>query len=359
MDALERIGKLKENMRGIADYAFITPGTNFYYFTKLDISGSMERLLLLIIHSEKDPYVLAPKMYEDELDKIKMDVYLWKDDENPYELLKKLVNFKDKRILIEDNMPSGIFLRIMESLKGNIFLPLSPVMVNLRIIKDAEESEFMKKSAEIVDRVFLKLTSENLKGMTELELSRIIENYIKYYGGDKTSFDPIVASGSNSSKPHHSPDNTTIKNGDPVILDYGAKYRGYCSDITRTVFIGEISKEEKKVYEIVKMAQESAISAVKPGKRASEIDMVARKIISDHGYGEFFIHRTGHGLGLDVHEEPYINSVNNLILENGMFFTIEPGIYIPGKFGVRIEDDVFLYNKGQEITKSEKMIEIL
>jgi len=356
---MKRLERLVENLKGKGDIALVIPGTNFYYLTNIDVIGTLERLFLLVVPAESSPFILAPKLYEGELDKVDIDVYLWKDEEDPYEVLKKLVKIENKRILIDDSMPAGTLLKIFELYRGNDFLPLSSIMRELRMIKDDGEIEYIKKSASIADNVFNKIISENLRGNTEIQVSNIIDTYIHEFGGENKAFDTIVASGSNGSDPHHKPENKKIVEGDVVILDYGAKFKGYCSDITRTIFIGEISEEEKKVYSIVKKAQESAIKSVKKGVRAMDVDKVARDVISINGYGEYFIHRTGHGIGLDVHEEPFINSTNSMILRNGMIFTVEPGIYIKGKFGIRIEDDILLNEIGIEITRAEKNMLIL
>lgn len=356
---LERIEKLKIEMLNIGDCAIVSPGTNFYYLTKLKIIGSLERLFLLFVCKESNDFIIAPKLYESELDKLKMDIFLWKDDENPYEKLKNLLKIENKTILIGDNMPTGTFLRINEIFKGNRFLPLSSIMNKIRMLKDDEEIGYIKKSANIVDNVFDRILKEKVEGLTEVELSRIIEEYIFEYGGEGKAFDTIVATGKNSANPHHKPENVKIKKGDVLILDYGAVYNGYCSDITRTLFIGEISSEKTEIYKIVKNAQEEAIKNVRPGIKAGKIDEIARGIISNYGYGNYFTHRTGHGIGLDVHEEPFINPSNNLLLENRMVHTIEPGIYIPNRFGIRIEDDILIENVVVQLTKATKDILVI
>lgn len=330
MNYLERIKKLKKGMLNMGDCAIISPGTNFYYFTKLRIIGSLERLFILVVCNGNKDFIIAPKLYENELDKLEMEVFLWGDDENPYEKLKKLLNYENKTFLIEDTMPTGMFLKITESLKGNKFLPLSYVTNKIRMFKDYDEIDYIKKAASISDQVFSRISNEKIEGLTEVEVARIIEQYIIDFGGDGNAFDTIVAAGSNSANPHHSPENVKIKKGDTVILDYGVQYNGYCSDITRTVFVEEISAEKEEIYEIVKTAQEKAIEVIRPGLRTGEIDHIARKVISENGYGNYFTHRTGHGIGLDVHEEPFINATNSLLLGNGMVHTVEPGIYLPG-----------------------------
>jgi Xaa-Pro aminopeptidase len=176
-------------------------------------------------------------------------------------------------------------------------------------------------------------------GVSESSISFEIEKTIKQSGGESVPF-CLVLSGSNSALPHGETSNRKIDKKDVVLMDVGAVYEGYYADLTRTVFVGEATKIQRKIYETVLKAQEAAIKTIKPGVKAEQVDMAARKIIEDSGYGKYFTHRTGHGLGLDVHEEPYITLGNKTVLKSGMTFTIEPGIYFPGKFGVRIEDDI-------------------
>jgi len=215
----------------------------------------------------------------------------------------------------------------------------------------------MRKAAEIVDKVFYRIIEEDLEGRSEKEIAALIEYLIKNFGG--VSFDPIVASGPDAANPHYFPTDRKIERGNVVILDYGAKFKGYCSDVTRTVAIRTISEKARKIYEIVKEAQENAFYAVKAEIKARDVDSAARGIINSYGYSEKFVHRTGHGLGLDVHEEPYISPNSEKVLEACMIFTTEPGIYLSGKFGVRIEDDILLGEKGIRLTKADRELRIL
>lgn len=339
--------------------AFVTPGSNFYYLTGLNPLGTLERLFVLIIPAEGSPIVFAPRLYEKELEEFKGEVVLWDDSENPYKMFGTKIKetFKEgEKLLIDDIMPVGAFLKVKGTLNKYSLHPLSPVISELREIKDKDEIKTLKKAAEIVDKVFYRLIEEKLEGVTEKELANMIEYMIKNeFGADGVSFEPIVASGPNGANPHHRPSDRKVQKEDVVIFDYGAKYLGYCSDITRTVVVGSPSEEVKKVYEIVKEAQEAAVQRVTEGILAGDVDAVARGVISKYGYGEYFIHRTGHGLGIEVHEEPYISPGNTKLLKEGMVFTIEPGIYLHGKFGVRIEDDVVVLDKkGVRLTEAER-----
>ncbi len=358
-----RLNKLQERIAGEWDAAIISPGTNFYYLTGLNPLGTLERLFLLVVPGESSPFIIAPKLYEQELKSFPIEIIFWSDSEDPYYIFReKIENIGRKmgKMLIEDHLPAGILLKMLDALKDYKLEPLSPIISEFRMRKSSEEIELLKKAAEIVDKVFYHIIeNEELRGMKEIEVAYLIESLIKKFGGEGLSFPPIVASGPNGANPHHTPGEREIRDGDLVIMDYGAIYHGYCSDITRTVGIGELSEEAKKVYEVVKEAQETAFQRVREGVMAKEIDLAARNVIESKGYGEYFIHRTGHGLGLDVHEEPYITPTNERILENGMVFTIEPGIYLPGKLGVRIEDDVYVSAKGIRLTQADRELKIL
>ncbi len=191
------------------------------------------------------------------------------------------------------------------------------------------------------------------RGMSEQKLADIHTQEAETRGSSRPSFEPLICFGANAAEPHHATDKHTIlRDGDAVILDVGLTWQDYCSDMTRTVFMGNPSDEQKRVYEIVKAANAAGRAAVHPGVRMKDIDFAARKVIEDAGYGAYFIHRTGHGIGLDVHEYPDVSSVNDLPAKPGMVFSVEPGIYLPGRFGIRIEDLVAVTEDGAETLNS-------
>ena len=226
-----------------------------------------------------------------------------------------------------------------------------------RMIKTPEELEIIKKAAKKGAKAFDKFAKLIETGADEFELSFRFKEKLTKRNKRDISFEPIVAINENAAKPHAVVTSRKLKKGDLLLLDAGIKYKRYCSDRTRTVYIGKnitMSKKQKfpkeiqKVYDVVLKAQEAAIKAVRVGIRAKELDKTARDIITDAGYGKYFVHSLGHGVGLDIHEWPYINSRNEIILKEGMVFTIEPGIYIPGAFGIRIEDMIAINYNGRE-----------
>ena len=226
----------------------------------------------------------------------------------------------------------------------------------IRIIKTEKEVERMRWAAQITDQVYQKLLRIVKPGMSEKELSKFIRNSFEELGIEELSFDTIVVSGENEALPHGQPSDKIIKEGELITVDFGCKYQGYCSDFTRTFAVGkEIDPKLKEIYQIVKEAQWKGIQAVKAGVKCSEIDQIVRDYIQQEGYGKYFVHSTGHGLGIEVHENPSISSRDNTILQPGMVITIEPGIYIPSLGGVRIEDDVLVTETGYELlTKSSR-----
>jgi len=225
-----------------------------------------------------------------------------------------------------------------------------------RMIKTEDELKIIKKAAKKGAKAFEKFAEVIEVGIDEYELSFRFKEKLTKRGRRDISFEPIVAINENAAKPHALPSDKKLKKGDLLLLDAGIKYKRYCSDRTRSIYINEnisMGKKQKfprriqKIYDVVLKAQESAINAVKVGIKAKDLDKIARDIITDAGYGKFFVHSLGHGVGLDIHEWPYINSKNETVLKEGMVFTIEPGIYIPGEFGIRIEDMIAINYKGE------------
>jgi len=221
-------------------------------------------------------------------------------------------------------------------------IPTHGLIEELRQIKTAEELKKIKKASEISIKAFKFIKDFISCGKKEVEVAAELERFIRYSGARSSAFDIIVASGSNSSFPHHLTSQRKIKNNEPVLIDLGVEYLGYKSDLTRVFFLGKIKPVVKRIYDIVRTAQDRAIKNIRPAVAINKIDRAARQYITQKGYGGFFGHNTGHGIGIEVHEEPHISSKENSELKAGMVFTVEPGIYLPGKFGVRLEDIVLV-----------------
>lgn len=250
-----------------------------------------------------------------------------------------------------------------EWLKNHVkaeLLPVSDIVENIRLIKDEEEIRMLKKAAVIADEAFLHVTKQIKSGMTEREIRDELEFFMRKQGADGSSFDIIVASGWRSALPHGVASEKKIEKGELVTMDFGAYYQGYCSDITRTVAIGEPSPQLKEIYDIVYDAQIQAVNTIGPNMTGKEADEIARQVIEEKGFGSYFGHSLGHGLGMEVHERPRLSKNEKTVLQPGMVVTVEPGIYVPDVGGTRIEDDIVITENGNErLTTSTKELIII
>lgn len=254
-----------------------------------------------------------------------------------------------------ENLTYNQFQELQQGLTGVELKPVSGLVEGLRMLKDEYELNCIKEAVNIADRAFARIINIIKPGVPEVEVALELEFIIRRMGAESIGFDTIVASGSRSALPHGVASTKLIEEGDLVTLDFGAVYRGYHSDITRTVVVGQVNPRQQEIYDIVLEAQKSAISAVKAGVKASEVDRAARDVIKKYGYGDYFGHGTGHGLGLNIHEGPRVSGRVDTVLQAGMVVTIEPGIYLPDWGGVRIEDTVLVDNNCcQVLTNSPK-----
>jgi Xaa-Pro aminopeptidase len=249
----------------------------------------------------------------------------------------------------QSDVSYGAFLSYQKNLGGIELVPTDQVVEKLRMIKDAGELQIMQEAADLADATFTHILTKLRPGLSENEIALEIEMYIRSNGGTSTSFDTIVASGERSALPHGRAGERILQANEFVKMDFGAYYKGYCSDITRTVVLGKPSVKHKEIYDIVLEAQLNCLNNLKPGMTGSEGDALARDVISQYGYGDHFGHGTGHSLGLEIHESPRLSKLDTSILKTGMVVTVEPGIYLPGFGGVRIEDDVVLTDTGIKI----------
>jgi Xaa-Pro aminopeptidase len=270
----------------------------------------------------------------------------WDETDDPIRLVQAAVAGL-RRVAVQDQMWARFALRLRAALDPAEMVEAGPTMSALRRIKDADEVDRLREVAASADRAMTAILAEGLGGRTEIEVSRRIRDLLLEAGHDTADF-AIVASGPNAASPHHEAGERIIGQGDAVVLDIGGVRAGYCSDTTRTAFIGEPDPEFAALYAVLREAQAAACDAVAPGIACSEVDEVARNIIDDAGYGDAFIHRTGHGIGMEGHEEPYIVASNPEPLMVGHAFSVEPGIYIQDRWGARIEDIVVCTETGGE-----------
>lgn len=299
-----------------------------------------ERFLALLLQDNQATLFLN-KLFPYNNDQL--SIVRFSDDEDPILLLNKL--WHGDTLKVDHALPSGFLLRLMK-IRPLCDYHLDTMMDQIRSIKDDQESQLMREASQINDRVMNRVPSLLKAGVTEREVADKITGLFKEIS-DGISFKPIIAFGDHTSDPHAVPSDRILKEGDAIVIDMGCIYKGYCSDMTRTFFLGHNSM--KDVYDVVVSANLAAIAKVKPGVSLGEIDNAARSVIRDAGYGPNFVHRTGHGIGTSVHEPYPVSSESEVICREGMIFSIEPGIYLPGIGGVRIEDLVLVTRDGVDV----------
>ncbi|BCS92167.1 M24 family metallopeptidase [Metallosphaera javensis (ex Sakai et al. 2022)] len=337
MDYKNRVQRVKELLKGKADYLVLGPGSNMFYLTGFT-EEPMERPILLIL-GDKD-YMVAPKMYEQQLSNLNLEVRTYVDGEDPYSLLDIR---KGSSLAIDDQLWSVFLIAMVNRFSPSDLIPASPIMSLMRSVKDNEEIGIMEEGLRIAEQSFMEFIARVKEGESECHLSQILEGIFREMGVTY-SFSTILTSGPNTAMPHLRCTERKVHRGEPIIVDFGIRYKGYSTDTTRVVTIGKPSEEVMKIWEIVNDAVERAEEA-SYGLSGKEIDQRARNVIENRGYGKYFIHRTGHGIGIDVHEHPYISPDNVNVIPKNSVFTIEPGIYIPEKFGIRIEDMVVMEDR--------------
>ena len=349
---INRIKKSQRSMKNLGiDYLLIGPSSNMFYLTGKKTVVD-ERLQLMIVPVDDRPFLVLPEMYREKF-KAFEDLYelrYWKDTENPYKIVKSMVVKSANIVAVDEQLWTGHFILIMNIYSKAKYIGASKILGPLKIVKDEAEIGLMLQSGRIIDGVMERAIHKIEPGMTEIKLAHWVEAQIKEAGAEDIAFKPIIASGPNCAIPHHTPSDRQLQIGEFVLLDFGAVYGGYCSDMTRTFFLGKANSQEKEVYNIVKQAYIVGYCGAVKEFKCENLDAAVRKVISAAGYGKYFIHRTGHGIGIDIHEDPYIAKGNTSTLENGMVFSVEPGIYLPGKFGVRLENIV--------VVNDEKPVEL-
>ncbi|OIB58818.1 M24 family metallopeptidase [Natrialba sp. SSL1] len=351
----DRLDRARETLEQEgADALILFPSSNMGYLSGFQ-EEPMERHLFLFVTREETLF-LAPEMYDEQLaaESVVSTVRTWSDGDDPTVLLAAIgdeLEITSGRLLVDDTMWALFTQDLRETFPEATFGLASEVVDELRLRKDEVELEKLRSAAAISDRVSeaVRDLGEEAIGMTEAELAEEIEHRLTAAGGEGVSFETVVGSGPNGARPHHRHTDRQIERGDPVVLDFGTSVEGYPGDQTRTVvFAGEPPADFEDVHSAVLAAQQAALDAVEPGVEAQAIDRAAREVLENRGYGEEFVHRTGHGVGRDVHEPPYITEGNERVLEPGMVFSIEPGAYLEGEFGVRIEDLVVVTDDGCE-----------
>ena len=350
-----RVAAVRERLADeAADGVVCFPSSNLRYLTGVAETPG-ERHFLYLLPIEGDPALLVPELSAADVRETVptgTEVRSWSDEEDPVPAVRRLLvdrGVREGRLLVDDTMWARFTQDLRTAAPKAEWGLASEVLDDVRVRKDDAEIAAIERASGIADSVLADLRDlgSDVVGMTEAELAELIEDRLSERGGEAPAFETIVASGANGAKPHHHRGDRPIEEGDPVVLDFGTRVDGYPSDQTRTlVFDGEPDDRFREVHRIVRRAQRAGVEAVEPGVSASAVDEAARSVIESAGYGEAFVHRTGHGVGLDVHEEPYAVAGNDRLLEPGMVLSVEPGVYLEGEFGVRIEDLVVVTADG-------------
>jgi Xaa-Pro aminopeptidase len=341
----DRLARARKEMadRGV-QAVLVGPSADFRYLTGY-LPPGLERLTLLVVPADGQARLVAPALEAplatEHLRGLDIEVLAWQETDDPFSLVRDALADAGAvagRLAVGDQLRSAFLLRLQAALPAASFTVASTVTRPLRMVKDPEEIQALARVAAAVDRVVEGLAELRWAGRRERDLARELDAAIRAEH-DETLF-VIVGSGPNSASPHHVPGDRVIRPRDPVVVDIGGRLDGYGSDTTRTVVVGEPPAGFLEVYEAVQAAQLAGCEAAVPGVPAAAVDAACRQVIAAAGHGEHFIHRTGHGIGLEEHEDPYIVAGNPERLVEGMVFSVEPGIYLPGRFGVRIEDIV-------------------
>ncbi|GHB95061.1 aminopeptidase P family protein [Streptomyces albogriseolus] len=326
----------------------VAPGPDLVWLTGYAPPAVTERLTLLVLAAGREPVLVVPTLEAPDAEKATGAPALalrdWTDGKDPYALTAALLDAQG-RFGVSDNAWALHLLGLQTTLPGTSYVSLTEALPMLRAVKDAAELERLAAAGAAADAAFEEIRNVRFSGRRESEVAADLAALLRRFGHSQVDF-TIVASGPNGANPHHEAGDRRIERGDMVVLDFGGLRDGYGSDTSRTVHVGEPTEEERRVHDLVREAQEAGFRAVRPGAACQDVDRAARAVIADAGYGEYFIHRTGHGIGVTTHEPPYMIEGEEQPLVPGMCFSVEPGVYLPGRFGVRIEDIVTVTEDG-------------
>lgn len=341
-----RIARVVRGMAalGLRQTLISAPASIFYLTGRWIFPG--ERMLALYLNDQGDIRLFANRLFALQ-GTVDVPLTEYDDTEDCVQLLAD--HLQSSRIGIDKDWPSRFTIRLMEA-RGDLRPVIGSKCVDdARLYKDEKEIRLMRESSRKNDQTMQRVIAQLRAGLTEAQVQDIYLRESAALGSSAPSFEPLICFGLNCAEPHHVSDQTALQSGDAVILDVGLTWQSYCSDMTRTVFMGRTTDEQKRVYDLVRAANAAGRAAVRPGVPMKDIDRAARKVIEDAGYGRYFIHRTGHGIGLEVHEYPDVSASSEAVAQPGMCFSVEPGIYLPGKFGVRVEDLVAITEDGCEV----------
>ncbi|MFH1105496.1 MAG: Xaa-Pro peptidase family protein [Actinomycetota bacterium] len=341
------------------DVLMLSIGADLPYFSGYE-AMPLERLTMLVVPRDGEATMVVPRLEAPRMDRRggAFKIRPWDETEDPIGIAAGLAG-KRSTAALGDPTWSVFLLGLQQALPRAAFVSATPLTRELRMRKEAEEVRWLRSAAEATDRVVTRLDAIRFSGRTERDISRLVGTMTLEEGHDLAAF-AIVASGANAASPHHEAGDRVIGTGETIVVDFGGRHRGYCSDTTRTFHTGEPSTQVAEAFSVLEAAQAAGRTAIAPGVSAEAIDRATRAVIDDAGYGDRFIHRTGHGIGLEVHEHPYIVEGNDMPLEAGMAFSVEPGIYQPGSWGMRVEDIVVCGTDGvDELNRSPRNLHIV
>ncbi|MEU6404845.1 aminopeptidase P family protein [Streptomyces sp. NPDC046985] len=326
----------------------VAPGPDMVWLTGYTPPADTERLTMLVLTPGQDPVLVVPLLEAPDAARAvgapALALRDWTDGKDPYALTAALLD-AGGRFGISDNAWAMHLLGLQQTLPGASYASLTEALPMLRAVKDAAELDLLAAAGAAADRAFEEIRTVRFAGRREREVGADLAGLLRRFGHSQVDF-TIVGSGPNGADPHHETGDRVIERGDMVVLDFGGLKDGYGSDTSRTVHVGEPTEEERRVHDVVREAQEAGFRAVRPGAACQDVDRAARAVIAGAGYGAYFIHRTGHGIGVTTHEPPYMIEGEEQPLVPGMCFSVEPGVYLPGRFGVRIEDIVAVTEDG-------------
>jgi Xaa-Pro aminopeptidase len=330
------------------DALVLPAGPDLLYFTGYE-AMPLERPTLFALTPGRAALLLVPELEVPRVGQLPEGVELegWAETQDPLNVIARWLG-SPSRVAIGDQAWASVLLGLQARLPRARFGPASPITRDLRMRKDAQEVACLRRAAQAADRVMAGLARRAFAGKRERDLAREVAELIVEEGHDVAAF-AIVAAGENGASPHHEPGDREVREGDTVVVDLGGRRDRYFSDTTRCFSVGPPDPEYRRLYGILRQAHEAAVALARPGVRADAVDRAARAAIEAAGLGRFFVHRTGHGIGLEAHEHPYIVEGNDLLLETGMTFSVEPGIYLPGRFGMRLEDIVVVTGDGAQL----------
>jgi len=341
---------LADAARAELDGILVTPGPELVWLTGYQPTAITERLTVLVLRHDQDPTLLVPTLERPDAEAAvgapSLSIVDWADGEDPFARAGAYL-YAGATMAISDSAWALHLLGLQDAVPGSSYRSLTQSLPMLRAVKDDNELARLRAAGAAADATYEQILGVRFAGRKETDVAADLARMLREFGHEQVDF-TVVGSGPNGANPHHEAGDRTIEPGDAVVLDFGGLMYGYGSDTSRTVCVGEPSALVSEVHEVVRRAQQAGVEAVRPGVACQEIDRAARKVITDAGYGERFIHRTGHGIGTTTHEPPYMIEGEEQPLVPGMCFSVEPGIYLPGEFGVRIEDIVTVTESGGE-----------